>query len=41
MRGLWRTGRDFDRFPDGVVYTIEYEGGVSVEVHESDLIAVE
>lgn len=27
----------FDRFPDGVVYTIEFEDGTSSDVQESDL----
>ncbi|MCR1768205.1 hypothetical protein [Burkholderia glumae] len=30
-----RPGKYFDRFPPGVVYTIEYEDGSSVEIHES------
>lgn len=38
--GAGRSGSYFDRFPDGVVYTIEYEGGVSIEVHEKDLTAI-
>jgi hypothetical protein len=37
--GDGRSGAYFDRFPDGVVYTIEYEGGASAEIHESDLTA--
>ena len=32
-----RPGPYFDKFPEGVVYTIEFEDGVSIEVHESDL----
>ena len=32
-----RPGPYFDKFPAGVVYTIEFEDGVSIEVHESDL----
>lgn len=32
-----RPGTYFDRFPPGVVYTIEYEDGASTEVHESML----
>jgi hypothetical protein len=34
-----RPGHYFDRFPDGVVYTIEFEDGTSEEVHESCLVA--
>jgi hypothetical protein len=34
-----RPSRYFDRFPDGVVYTIEFEDGTSEEVHESNLVA--
>lgn len=32
-----RPGQYFDKFPYGVVYSIEFEDGSSVEVHESDL----
>jgi hypothetical protein len=32
-----RKGSYFDRFPPGVIYSIEYEDGESVEVHESFL----
>lgn len=32
-----RPGSYFDKFPEGVVYTIEYEDGSSVEIHEQDL----
>jgi hypothetical protein len=32
-----RPGPYFDKFPDGVVYTIEFEDGTSTEVHEDDL----
>lgn len=32
-----RQGAYFDQFPDGAVYTIEFEDGSSVEVHESQL----
>lgn len=32
-----RPGKWFDRFPDGVVYTVEFEDGVSIEIHESNL----
>lgn len=27
----------FDKFPPGTVYSIEFEDGSSVEIHESDL----
>jgi hypothetical protein len=30
-----RQGSYYDRFPSGVVYTIEYSDGESVDVHES------
>ncbi len=30
-------GKYFDKFPKGVVYTIEFEDGTSVEAHESEL----
>lgn len=32
-----RPGKYFDQFPPGVVYSIEYEDGSSIEVHESML----
>jgi hypothetical protein len=32
-----RPGPYFDRFPEGVVYTIEFEDGSSIEVHEANL----
>ncbi len=32
-----RPGKYFDLFPEGVVYTIEYENGDSIEIHESQL----
>ena len=32
-----RPGPYFDRFPQGVVYTIEFEDGSSMEIHEADL----
>lgn len=32
-----RRGSYFEKFPPGVVYTIEFEDGSSTEVHESDL----
>jgi hypothetical protein len=34
-----RPGPFFDKFPEGVVYTIEFEDGASLEVHEADLEA--
>jgi hypothetical protein len=34
-----RPGPYFDKFPEGVVYTIEFEDGFSVEIHEQDLEA--
>lgn len=33
-----RQGNYFNKFPEGVVYTIEFEDGSSTEVHESNLI---
>ncbi len=35
--GHGRTGEYFCRFPDGAVYTVEFEDGTSLEVHESFL----
>jgi hypothetical protein len=32
-----RPGPYFDKFPAGVVYSIEYEDGTSTQVHETDL----
>jgi hypothetical protein len=32
-----RPGKYFDKFPGGVVYTIEFEDGTSTEVHENSL----
>lgn len=32
-----RIGSHYDQFPPGNVYTIEYEDGESVDIHESDL----
>lgn len=32
-----RPGPYFDKFPEGVVFTIEYEDGSSLEIHESNL----
>jgi hypothetical protein len=36
-----RTGAFLQRFPKGMVYTIEFEDGSSVEVPEDDLELVE
>lgn len=33
-----RPGPYFDKFPAGIVYTIEFEDGTSDEVHEDDLV---
>ncbi|MGN6223066.1 hypothetical protein [Pseudoxanthomonas sp.] len=30
-------GEHFARFPAGVIYTIEYEDGEAVDIHESEL----
>lgn len=30
-------GSYFDKFPPGVVYSVEYEDGVAQEIHEHDL----
>jgi hypothetical protein len=35
-----RPGTYFRQFPEGVVYTIEFEDGASVEVHEMHLESV-
>jgi hypothetical protein len=35
-----RPGTYFNKFPDGVVYTIEFEDGTSEEVHEANLESV-
>lgn len=32
-----RPGPYFDKFPEGVVYSIEFEDGTSMEIHEKDL----
>jgi hypothetical protein len=32
-----RPGKYFDIFPEGVVYTIEFEDGNAIEIHESNL----
>lgn len=36
-----RPGPYFDKFPIGVVYSVEFEDGSSTEFHESDLELVE
>ncbi len=36
-----RPGKYFDAFPNGAVYTIEFEDGFTAEVHEDDLEKVE
>lgn len=32
-----RPGKYFDKFPEGIVYSIEFEDGSSIEIHEEDL----
>jgi hypothetical protein len=32
-----RPGKYFDVFPEGVVYSIEFEDGTAIEIHESNL----
>lgn len=32
-----RPGSAFDRFPPGVVYTVEFENGEAIDIHESEL----
>lgn len=32
-----RPGNAFDAFPEGTVYTIEFEDGTTEEIHESSL----
>ena len=32
-----RPGKYFDSFPEGTVYSIEFEDGTSIEIHESHL----
>lgn len=32
-----RLGSYYEKFPDGVIYTIEFEGGDSIDVHEDDI----
>jgi hypothetical protein len=34
-----RQGSYYEKFPEGVVYTVEFEDGSSVDVHESYLAA--
>ena len=33
-----RSGKYFEQFPEGTVYSIEYEDGSSTEVHEAHLV---
>lgn len=33
-----RPGSYFDKFPKGVIYTIEFEDGSSAEIHEDQLV---
>lgn len=33
-----RSGSHYEKFPPGTIYTIEFEDGDSVDIHESDLI---
>jgi hypothetical protein len=33
-----RTGSYYEKFPPGTIYTIEFEDGDSLDVHESNLI---
>tara|TARA_R110001592_G_scaffold305345_1_gene577963 strand:+ start:326 stop:571 length:246 start_codon:yes stop_codon:yes gene_type:complete len=35
------SGEFFKKFPPGIVYSIEFEDGSSIEVHEKDLILVD
>ena len=37
----FRVGTFFDKFPEGTVYSIEFEDGDSVEVHELQLEMVD
>ena len=30
-------GEYLDQFPPGVIYTVEYEDGEAIDIHESDL----
>lgn len=36
-----RPGPYFDKFPDGVVYSVEFDDGSSTEFHETDLELLE
>ncbi len=36
-----RPGTAFDAFPEGVVYSVEFEDGTAVNVHEHDLTDAE
>ena len=33
-----RSGRFFDRFPEGIVYSIEFEDGEAILIHEDLLV---
>jgi len=35
LKTIW--GNIFKKFPKGVIYSIEFEGGTSIENHESNL----
>lgn len=30
-------GKHFEQFPEGVVYSVEFESGEAIDIHESDL----
>jgi hypothetical protein len=32
-----RPGEYFNKFPEGVIYSIEFEDGLSIEIHEANL----
>lgn len=32
-----KLGKYFDKFPEGIVYSIEFEDGLSIEIHEANL----
>lgn len=33
-----RLGSYYEKFPEGTIYTIEFEDGTSVDAHEDDLV---
>lgn len=35
------SGSYFEKFPAGVVYSVEYEDGTSTEIHEDQLVRLE